>query len=332
MKISVALCTYNGEKYINEQIDSILNQSLNVDEIIVCDDRSNDKTLEILENYSKNNPKLFKIYENEVNLRSVKNFEKAIKLCTGDFIFLSDQDDIWIENKVEEYIKYFNENPTIDVLASNGYCIDENGKIHDKYAIWDVPQFLREREIEFDYHTIISFVSNISTGASMAFRKEIIPEIMPFPIIKDFHHDEWIALIASKKQSFELLDKKYFYYRIHDNQQVGSTFYKKTQTKKKYLTDFADHKSTNSRFKVYKKRLKKSAGFYELNKKLIALNVYNKQTFEDNVEKTLLFYKCTIKKIKKKYPVKCFFLNISDNIFNKRKIKFNESIHNYSRF
>ena len=78
MQISVALCTYNGEKFIHQQIDSILKQSLKVDEIVVCDDGSNDKTIEILNDYSKKNPDLFKIHQNEKNLRSVKNFEKAI--------------------------------------------------------------------------------------------------------------------------------------------------------------------------------------------------------------------------------------------------------------
>lgn len=99
MKTSVALCTYNGEKYIKEQLDSILNQTKKVDEIIVCDDCSSDKTVEILNHYSSTNPGLFKIYINEQNLRSVKNFEKAITLCTGDIIFLSDQDDFWVNEK-----------------------------------------------------------------------------------------------------------------------------------------------------------------------------------------------------------------------------------------
>ena len=116
MKISVALCTYNGEKFINEQLDSILNQSKKIDEIIICDDCSTDNTIGILNKYYEQYPNIFKIYINRVNLKSVKNFEKAILLSSGDFIFLSDQDDIWVHNKVEKYIQYFNENPTIDVI------------------------------------------------------------------------------------------------------------------------------------------------------------------------------------------------------------------------
>ena len=107
MKLSVALCTFNGEIFLKEQLDSILNQSINIDEIIVCDDQSTDNTKQILESYKKDNPDLFKIYYNEKNLRSNKNFEKAIKLTSGDYIFLSDQDDIWKENKVEETLAVF---------------------------------------------------------------------------------------------------------------------------------------------------------------------------------------------------------------------------------
>lgn len=320
MEISVALCTYNGEKFIEEQLNSILEQTLKVNQIIICDDGSTDRTIEILNNYSESYPNLFKIYINKENLRSVKNFEKAISLCKGDIIFLSDQDDIWALDKVKDYINYFNINSKIDVLASNGYCIDKNSKINKKYAIWDIPQFFRDENIQFDYHTIIAYVSNIATGASMAFRKKIIPEIMPFPIIENFHHDEWIALVASKRDSFELLNKKYFYYRIHDNQQVGSTFYDKKDEIKEYLTDFGNYKNSNSSFMVFKKRLKKVAGFYDLNKKLIALNVYDNRIFKENSEKSIHFFNETIKKMKKKHPIKTFFLNIFDNIFNKRKI------------
>ena len=87
MKISVALCTYNGEQFLKEQLDSILKQTQKVDEIVICDDGSTDATINILENYSANYPNIFHIYRNKVNLRSVKNFEKAITLCTGDLIF-----------------------------------------------------------------------------------------------------------------------------------------------------------------------------------------------------------------------------------------------------
>jgi Glycosyltransferases involved in cell wall biogenesis len=96
MTTSVALCTFNGEKFLRQQIDSILNQSMKVDEIVVCDDRSKDATIDILNGYQKKYPSVFKIYQNESNLGSVKNFERAVSLCSNEIIFLSDQDDFWI--------------------------------------------------------------------------------------------------------------------------------------------------------------------------------------------------------------------------------------------
>ena len=265
MRISVALCTFNGEKFIVDQIDSILNQTLKVDEIIVCDDGSSDKTIEILKDYQSKFLGLFKIFRNEINLRSVKNFEKAISLCTGDIIFLADQDDVWIDIKVEKMIDYFNKNQKIDVLATNGYCIDEKSVVQEKYAVWDVPEFLRKQNIEVDYFKIMSYAGNIATGASMAFRKSIVQDFLPFPIIKNFHHDEWIAIISSYTNSFELLNDKLFYYRTHKNQQVGGVFYNKTLSNKKKLSvDFCAPKIC---FESLKKQITK------INNALILNNV-----------------------------------------------------------
>ena len=140
------MCTFNGDKFLKEQLDSILNQTKQVDEIDVCDDGSIDKTVELLEAYRITYPSLFKIFYNDQNLRSSKNFEKAISLCIGDIIFFSDEDDIWATNKVTSYVEYFIKNPQIEVLASNGCCIDEHTIVHEKYSIWDAPEFLRQKK------------------------------------------------------------------------------------------------------------------------------------------------------------------------------------------
>lgn len=318
MTISVALCTYNGEKYIEEQINSILNQSIAVNEIIVCDDQSTDDTITILEKYATKNPNLFKIYRNEKNLKSIKNFEKAIALCSGDIIFLADQDDVWVPKKVEDYLHHFHENPTINVLASNGFCIDENSKIHEKYSIWDVPEFLKENDIKFDYFKLITF-SNIATGASMAFRKKIVSEIIPFPIIDNFNHDEWIAIFSSKNKSFELLNEKYFYYRIHEQQQIGGVFFDKNIQEKLKLINFYNLNENNIAFVGYKVRLKRFYSTYLLNQQLANLfpddNSYN----ENLIETKKAFYK-TKKEMIKRFPISSFFLNILDKMLNKRQI------------
>ena len=319
MKISVALCTYNGEKYIKEQIDSILNQTKKVDEIIICDDRSSDKTIEILNEYSDSNSGLFNIHINEQNLRSVKNFEKAITLCTGDIIFLSDQDDFWVNEKVEEYFDYFNQNSNIKVLASNGYCVNNNSKIEEKYAIWDVPFFLKEIEVAFNYSDIINYAANLATGASMAFRKEIVSDIVPFPNIKNFHHDEWIAILASQRNEFTLLDKKYFFYRTHHNQQVGGVFYDENKKNKLFLTQFFNLQNDNIPFYIFKKRLSKIVSANNLNTQLIKNHPKHQMLFEEKSKKILFIYSETKRKMQLRYPISYFFLNISDKLFSKRR-------------
>ena len=123
--ISIAMATYNGEKYLREQIDSILNQTIQDFELIVCDDCSTDTTWNILLEYQSQDKRI-KCYRNEENLGFKKNFEKAIKLCTGEYIALSDQDDIWLEEKVETMIGIMNDYPQIKALASSFQFIDKD--------------------------------------------------------------------------------------------------------------------------------------------------------------------------------------------------------------
>ena len=317
-KISVAMCTYNGEQYIHQQLDSILNQTLNVDEIVVCDDQSTDKTIEILEEYNKKYPNIFKIYKNEVNLRSVKNFEKAISLCTGDIIFLSDQDDYWVSNKVEAYSRFFHNNKNIDVIASNGYCVNNASEIIDQYTIWDMPQLLKEYQIAFDYNRLITHVGNFVTGASLGFRRTILPEIIPFPNLKGFHHDEWIAIIATKNNSFEMLNEKYFYYRIHDNQQVGGVTYKKTdKTKNSFLQGF--DLNTPNTFVGFKRRLKKLHANYLKLVDLKNVSENHKDMLEDSSIEIKKEYFEVQSNFKKSFPIRYALLSISDKILNKRQ-------------
>lgn len=320
-KISVAICTYNGEQFLKEQIDSILNQSISVDEIVICDDGSNDSTILILEEYSLKNPNLFRIHRNYINLGSIKNFEKAITLCVGEIIFLSDQDDVWSHNKVEIMINYFNEHKKINVIATNGFCINENSEIQEKYSVWDVPEFLREKNIDFNYNQLISNVSNIATGASMAFRKNILTEIIPFPKVQGFHHDEWIAIISSSNDSFSLLNEKYFYYRIHQNQQVGGVFINKTEKEKTVITEVFDINNYNIRFESYKKRLKKLKYAYERNFEILNSTKKHTELFQNKlIEIEELFY-LTSKKMKDNFPFMTTIINMSDKILNKRQFQ-----------
>jgi glycosyltransferase involved in cell wall biosynthesis len=128
VSISIAMCTYNGAKYIDEQLETIIAQDYPLHEIIVVDDRSSDDTFKILEDWKSKHPTLFKLYLNGENLGFDKNFEKAISLCTGDLIAIADQDDVWMKDKLSSLVQLFtNEN----VMLGHGASITlKNGNLH----------------------------------------------------------------------------------------------------------------------------------------------------------------------------------------------------------
>ncbi|WBV61968.1 glycosyltransferase family 2 protein [Chryseobacterium camelliae] len=305
MKISVALCTFNGEKYLQQQIDSILHQTVKVNEIVVCDDGSGDSTLQILQEYHNQFPEIFRIYSNEKNLRSVKNFEKAISLCTGDFIFLSDQDDIWEEIKVERYLNHFKQHPTIDVICSNGYLIDDNNTQLEKYTVWDVPQILKSNNL--DYFKIFCTIGNFATGASMAIRKSFVEKILPFPLIDGFHHDEWIAVIASEENRFDFINDKLFSYRIHSEQQVGGISYPKDENSKEKMIQKFDVNRTPKSFREYKIK------FRTFNDKEKKFKEYLQNTPDTTLERLLNYiqseHDLLKRKIKSEKPLLSFIFN-----------------------
>jgi glycosyltransferase involved in cell wall biosynthesis len=272
MKVSVAICTYNGERFLKKQINSILNQTVPVDEIVVCDDCSTDITKEILIDYKKQFPEIFKIHFNDVNLRSVKNFEKAISLCQNEIIFLSDQDDIWTRNKVEIFLTYFEKHPTIDVVSSNAFIIDENDNIIDKNTIWDVANFLKKRKIIYNYFKIFSLIGNFATGANMAFRKDFIESALPFPE-KNFHHDEWIALVSSSDDKFDFIREKTSSYRVHESQQVGGVFFNKDKNTESQLSERFNIYNKNDSFRLLKRRF---SILKDKRKKIFSITDYQK--------------------------------------------------------
>ncbi|WP_347220052.1 glycosyltransferase [Chryseobacterium sp.] len=319
MKTSVALCTYNGEKYLKEQLDSIINQTYKIDEIIVCDDGSTDTTLSILKEYDSLFPGLFQIHINEKNLRSVKNFEKAISLCTHDIIFLSDQDDLWQENKVESIVSYFRNNPDTNVVSTNGCCLLNNKVDCNRISVWDIPNLLNEEKIKYEYFEIISSITNIATGATMALRKNFTPQFLPIPVYKDFHHDEWIALVSSYHSSFSFHNEKLTYYRIHEDQQVGLNFFKLSVHNLKALTAVY----RKSKFSEYKRAIKVTIKNYNKKKAILQSNTLKKE-FRDILEKGLSVDLEKIEQLSKKAQKECpfqyIFLTISNIFTNKRTL------------
>ena len=232
MKISVALIVYNGAKYIRQQLDSILAQTHNVDEIIVCEDGSTDGTKEIIEEYKNKHPNLFFIHYNNKNLGPTKNIEKAIQACMGDLILLADQDDYWEDNKVETIIKWFEANPTMNGVFTNGSLMNSKGELDNKYSLWDVMSFpYKDIKNNNDLKLYINTVENSVTGATLAIRNNLPFLKQPFPVIKYLVHDRWLAMNLAENNSLGILEEKLIRYRIHSEQTIGGM----TENIEKYI-------------------------------------------------------------------------------------------------
>ncbi len=223
MRISIALCTYNGEKFLGEQLDSFAAQTMPPDEIIVCDDCSTDETREFLTNYANNSSLPVKLIFNERNLGYVKNFEKAIRLCTCDIIFLSDQDDVWHESKIEKFVAEFESDEEIGMVFCDGELVDENLKTLGKSA-WQARRFDRKKQAAFTNGNALRIVlnNNVISGCMMAFRAKYRDFLLPIPNdIPGVIHDYWIAAAMLTAAKTRLIPQKLVKYRQHGGQQLG---------------------------------------------------------------------------------------------------------------
>ena len=223
MTISVIICTYNGEKYITDQLESILRQDMPVTQIIISDDHSTDRTPDIITKFASRNAGLIQVTINENNIGIVRNFEKALRLCDGDFIFFSDQDDIWEIFKVRETLAYFSCNPECDVLFSDAVLINDQQEILHS-SIWEQLGFndtIRTQQA-FDIFRHLLLFRNVVTGACLAIRKQALGYLIPFPEEKYMLHDQWIGLRSASQHKLKFLPEKLIRYRIHSQQQTKS--------------------------------------------------------------------------------------------------------------
>ena len=188
--ISVAMATYNGEKYLQEQLNSIYAQSYKDVEIVICDDCSSDETWSIIKKNAEENVNL-RCFRNESNLGFKKNFEKAISLCKGEFIALSDQDDIWEKDHLEKLIGNIGD---YDIACGDAVLIDGKGETKGKTL--SSADFLDECSTNpLDLAYRIFFNSSCFQGASMLIRADFLKKAMPFPH-DVVYHDTWLAALA----------------------------------------------------------------------------------------------------------------------------------------
>jgi glycosyltransferase involved in cell wall biosynthesis len=221
MKLSIALCTYNGGQYLQEQLDSVDAQTRAPDELVVCDDLSTDQTREILESYAARSSFPVRLCFNEQNIGSTRNFARAIELCEGDLIALSDQDDIWHPEKLERLEATFVSSPNLGLVFTNAELVDDASRPLGQ-RLWQFTLNENERGlIEAGRAFDVLLSRNVVTGATMAFRSVFTRLILPIPTDLYLIHDEWIALIISTVADLAALDEPLIKYRQHLGQQLG---------------------------------------------------------------------------------------------------------------
>lgn len=209
--ISVCIATHNGEKYIKKQLESILIQLRSDDEVIISDDGSTDDTINIIDSLNDSRIKI-KYFKNSYDKRfeefkthqlATNNFENAINNAQGDFIFLSDQDDVWYPNKVKKTIELFNQ---YDMVLHNYSEIDKNDKVlnHRKFGKSPVYKFL-----------LFNIIDNKFRGCCLAFKRSFLRYCLPFPK-NVIGHDYWLGTIINHYGKFIFLYEPLIYYRINE--------------------------------------------------------------------------------------------------------------------
>lgn len=209
------MATYNGERFLSGQLDSILSQSYPNIELVVVDDGSVDGTVALVESYIKRYPAI-RLYVNEENLGYIKNFEKGMLLANGEYIALSDQDDIWRKDKLALLMEQIG---THEIIYSNSLLIDDAGNSLGKY--------MSDIRNQINYTDCLMYtIGAWAPGHAMLFRKELITRCLPFPQLVT--HDFWLGFVAACKGTVAYINLPLVYYRQHGANAIGADTHAKS--------------------------------------------------------------------------------------------------------
>ncbi|MET4639065.1 glycosyltransferase family 2 protein [Mycetocola sp. 2940] len=219
--VSVALCTYNGGVFIEDQLRSILDQTIRPDEIVVSDDGSTDDTVRRAEAVLAPGGIRYRVLRNPSALGVSRNFEQAVLATSGAIVVLCDQDDIWHPQRLEKALHEFGSRPDLTLLFSNARMVDAAGAPLG-YSLFDALEFsAADREAiraGKSFPTLLR--RNVATGATMAFRRSLLDVATPFPV--EWVHDEWLTIIAAAVGQVDQLDEPLIDYRQHGGNQIGA--------------------------------------------------------------------------------------------------------------
>jgi glycosyltransferase involved in cell wall biosynthesis len=202
--ISVAMATYNGEKFIHRQLLSVLYNLGEEDEVVISDDGSTDKTLDVIASFHDKRIRIINGLHNGIG----RNFENAIRNCRGDYIFLCDQDDVWRKDKVSKVMEVL-EGKKLCLVEHDAYVVDEDNNVL-------YPSFFKMRDVRRG--VIKNIVRNTYHGCLIAFTADLLPFMWGFPKDKVCFHDQWIGVIADSKGEIVFLKERLCkYYRRGEN-------------------------------------------------------------------------------------------------------------------
>lgn len=219
MKISVALCTYNGSRFVREQLDSIAAQTTLPGELVICDDGSTDTTADIVREFARVAPFEVRFIQNSERLGATKNFEKAITLCQGRIVALADQDDVWNRDKLSRMIDTMERDLNRGGAFSDADLIDEHSEPLGRRLWASIPFCPRTDRLGSDEFAGVLLKQHAVTGATLVFRAEFREQILPIPTC--WVHDAWIAWMLVLYSSLALIRDPLMRYRIHGAQQFG---------------------------------------------------------------------------------------------------------------
>ncbi len=222
LSISVALCTYNGDAYIREQLASIAAQTLPAREVVICDDASTDATVTTVEDFiaSHSGPTVFRIAHTDRAGGVRANFARAITACTGDLIALSDQDDVWRADRLDVAARLLASRPTLLAVHADARIVDAGGVPSGETLLGSLYVGPEEREaIHSGRGMSVLIRRNIVTGATMMFRRELLASALPLG--EHWVHDEWLATIAVSLGGLDLIEDQLVDYRVHGANVIG---------------------------------------------------------------------------------------------------------------
>ena len=215
--ISIALCTYNGEQYLAEQLQSLFDQTQKPDEIVISDDGSTDGTLNIIKQFQDMNVVPIRLWTHEQNIGVYKNFIHCIEQCKGDIVFTCDQDDYWMPDKLALHMRA-HEDDTLDLVYSNADVV-LNTLDQKLYLLWTRQSMLDTEQGKSSFKSLVVKGESIA-GCCMSFKKSFFNQIIPLP--DQVYHDDWIATSACLAGKMCGLAEPLIKYRQHGRNVVGT--------------------------------------------------------------------------------------------------------------